>query len=305
LTAYVDHEVSRGIAFKELIKYHDETVTFIDGQRVKVEKMEAQANTKVDQLQEAKRILETKKLQLSMFYKGLFFFSIPLNARARATNIRKMLSNYASTLLVTSHTLQTLSTAFLTDLGISPTQAISETSQTLDLLSLKPLDEPPGGLPGPSEGIPAPEVWVESLYQAALGGITAPGFISPNKVGSSGQSSPMPPPFTPTYVATQSIKEPPPSSPTQAPSAKRASSTNPFDDVGEIVQASPAFTDTGTSSSASSSSPTKPSGGGSSSAGGFLSPSTPAVNQNILSDLVGGGGEKKEETRAKSSSLWG
>ena len=266
-------------------------------------------------MQESKKQLEIKKLTLNSFYKGFYFFSLPLNAKLRSVNVRKVVSNYGATKLITSNTLLKSSKFLLSELLISPTSAISDTSQILDILTLKPLDEPPEGLPGPNTIPDTTSTWIESLYYNALQSITAPGFIPSSSTSSSlttnsqFYSSPPPPPAT-SPVATSSPSTAKISSNDSDPTLtlvgieQQKSTKNPFDNVddvisgpsiggGEIKKSSNPFADSSSSSSTqqSNSNDIK-----------IVPVSSPVkVNQNLLGDLLGGSDGKKDD----KSSIWG
>lgn len=291
MSCYLDHEISRISSVRELLKFHDDTVTAIDSLRVKVEKMEAQPNAKIDQLQEAKKQLDVKKMQLSAFYKGFYFFTLPINSKLKSQNIRKMVANVGSTMLVTSHTLLTSSKQLLRELFISPTQAISDASQILDLLSLKPLDEPPEGLPGPNEGLDTSPPWVEALYYSALQSITAPGFLpsppmyTPSSPGKTTTSSPA---SSPAAVAA-------PDPTNQLFSSAPAKSSNPFDNVDDVVSGPSIGAGAETKKS------TNPFDDNNSSKNEIkITPVEPVrVNRELLGDLIG------DESKKENKSIWG
>lgn len=248
---------------------------------------------------------------LNSFYKGFYFFSLPLNAKLRSVNIRKIVSNYGATKLVASYTLLKSSKLLLSDLLISPTSAISDASQILDILALKPLDEPPEGLAGPNEGLDTTPSWIESLYYSALQSITAPGFYgSPQFL-----SPPSPPISSPTSqnlkVSSNTNVEPNISTLIGEPapnSDKKKSTNNPFDNVdavvsgtsiggGEIKKSSSNPFDDDNSSSPSNTSNQQSTSSNDIKIVPVASPVK--VNQNLLGDLLGDGNKDDK------SSIWG
>lgn len=289
MSTYLEHEISRISAIRDLLKYHDDTANAIDALRVKVEKLEAQSNPKnFDQLQDLKKNLELKKLQLNSFYKGLYFFTLPLNSKLKSMNIRKMVSNYGSTLLVTSHTLLSSSRQLLNELFISPTQAISETSQILDLLSLKPLDEPPEGLPGPNDGLPHSPPWIESLYYGAIQSMTAPGFSG---IQSAYSASPPSPPAGGGKMSSPTAASAPEQTNDLFDSTPR--SKNPFDDVDAVVSG-PSI---GAGAEAEVKKSTNPFDDKSEQAAAKVaSVESPRVNHELLGDLIGDDGKKGNQS---------
>lgn len=177
----LEHELARCVALKELLKHHDELASSIDSLRVKVEKLEANANTKWDVLQESKRALETKKVMLTNLYKGLFYFTLPFSVKHRSENIRRALGAFAATAFATAVSTHRSSLDFLRDLDYSVQAVIADTCHTLDLLNLPTLQQPPeSSLPAPLSPPPS-ESWILPLYESALrqSGINAGTTVAP------------------------------------------------------------------------------------------------------------------------------
>lgn len=228
-SCFVEHETSRSEAFRECIKFHDDLLSSIDTLRVKVEKLETQQASKWDQLQEAKASLEGKLKSLNFFYKGFYFFSIPMNAKSRSENIHKMMSYVGASMLVTSHSLQSSSAAFLDRLAVNATQAISDTSHCLDVLALKPLGAGPEELPN-SEGPPPHTSWICELY-ANASGKTVVGGAAAAAVVSSSSNTTQRPQTSPAKVSTAAAA---PVSP-----VAEVKTTNPFGEPNEPEPAHP------------------------------------------------------------------
>jgi hypothetical protein len=265
-SSFVEHELARSDSFRECIKFHDDLVSSIDSTRVKVEKLETQQASKWDQLQEAKHSLENKIQSLNAFYKGLYFFSIPMNAKLRSENLKRMMSFVGSTILVTSHTMQTSARTFLGKLGANPSQAVADTSHTLDQLSLKPLDPPPDG-EVTGDAAPLTPCWVGALYASACGKTYAGAAAAANAVAV-GRS---PPAYTPPPVPSPQ-KPAPAAVAAPAPAAAAAACTNPFgsDDAEEVTP--PVITQ------------------------------PPVVNKELLGSLLG---EEDEKAKARNADLFG
>lgn len=132
----IEHEQARIDSLRELIKTHDELLSTIDSLRVKMEKLQQHEASKWDQLQEARKQLDMKTQNLNSFYKGFFYFSLPMSTKMRAQNIRRALSASGATMMVTSHLLYKTSERFLTDLKINPASAIADASQVILLFCL-------------------------------------------------------------------------------------------------------------------------------------------------------------------------
>jgi hypothetical protein len=132
-----EYEYNRCTAFLELFKYHDDLSNFIDKQRSKVEKID---RSKAEKLAEAQAILEEKKICLAAFYKGMFFFTVPMAARDRSVNVRRAAGFTGSTMLVSSCALEKASLSLLRDMDFSPAAVVASTSVVLEQLSLRTLD---------------------------------------------------------------------------------------------------------------------------------------------------------------------
>lgn len=168
VTTAIEHELSRCESFKEMIKIHDELCSSIDSWRVKCEKLEASQNAKWEQLQESKRNLELKTIALNNFYKGFFYFSIPLAVKQRSFNFRRALSAIGAGQYVAAFALQNSAVQFLTDLDMNILTSISDASYTLDILGIKPFVQPPESVIPKINGMPPTKSWFEALYRSAL-----------------------------------------------------------------------------------------------------------------------------------------
>ena len=108
----------------------------IDNLRAKTEKLQQNEAAKWDQLQETRKQLDAKLLTLNAFYKGFFYFSLPMSTKLRAQNIRRALASSGATMMVTSHLLYKTSERFLADLKINAASAIADASQVGMLLHM-------------------------------------------------------------------------------------------------------------------------------------------------------------------------
>jgi hypothetical protein len=322
MSTYLEHELLRLLSLRELLKLHDDTVTTIDSLRIKVEKMDATPSTKLEQLNEMKRQLENKQFHLNSFYKGFYSFTLPLQSKEKSKIIRQLITNYGATALVTSNTLLRSSQILLKELSISPTMAISETSQILDLLTLKPLDEPPEGLPGPGEGLELSPPWVEALYYSAIQSMMTATSTSglyqyqPSMTSTAAAAAPAPAPASPGKMSsTRGSSEVVDS--LLASSGSPSVTKNPFDNVDAMVsgpsigagaETTAAATATAANEKKSSTNPfeeedeQKKSGGEGevklAPVGGGV-----RVNQALLGDLLGGSDGKKGE--GSGGGIWG
>jgi hypothetical protein len=173
---------------------------------------------------------------------------------------------------------------------------------------LKPLDEPPEGLPGPHDGLGSSPPWIESLYYSALQSMTAPGFLptpptsSPLPSGGGGGGGKM-------STGTESSPTAAPPAPTPAESnelfnATSSPSKNPFDDVDTVV-AGPSI-----GAGAEAAAATTAGGEAKKSTNPFDEESdktavkinsveSPRVNQELLGDLIG------DDAKKGNQSIWG
>lgn len=176
LIVALEHELSRIESFRELFAAHDKLYTEIDSLAMKEQKMRGSkdAGKKRDEIAELSKQVFEKRNLLTMFYKGLFHYSIPMNIRQRAINMR-----YCFNMMVAQHEVSSrenlkLSALYFAEMHASPASACSDASSVLDLLGLKTLDYPAEEEPD-SASVLAPqaaataEMWDEALAKNAKG----------------------------------------------------------------------------------------------------------------------------------------
>lgn len=142
--SYLERELARCASIRELLKYHDDLSTTIDSLRVNIEKLEAKnqkASTPkiVEQIKAAKLEFDEQMLLLNTFFKGFFYFTLPLAVKGRSVNFRKMTECVAAYELVACTSQQQSVTSLMGTLKISARQAVDETRSMLKLLALPPL----------------------------------------------------------------------------------------------------------------------------------------------------------------------
>lgn len=173
-----EYEFNRCAAFNELFKYHDDLSNFIDKQRTKVEKMD---RVRLDKLTEAQAVLEEKKICLAAFYKGLLFYSIPLNVRDRAINLRRLSGFIGATALVSACSSEEASMSFLRDMELNPAASVASTSVVLEQLSLKTLPATNAAITSSNwNELPPQACQCYGLLRQASGlTVTSPTYVNP------------------------------------------------------------------------------------------------------------------------------
>mmetsp|Transcript_2291 Transcript_2291/g.4235 ORF Transcript_2291/g.4235 Transcript_2291/m.4235 type:complete len:596 (+) Transcript_2291:212-1999(+) len=178
--SFLEREVARCSALRELLKYQDDLCSSIEALTVSIEKFETKKvqTEKIKwQLRDAKTELEEKKLLLNTFYKGFFYFTLPLSVKGRSENLRRMADCVAAYELVEGTNQQQAAATLLSTMNASAVQVVTDTRSMLDLLSLCPLGSLQheeellselGILPGMS--IKAGHDWLVEIYRAYTGG---------------------------------------------------------------------------------------------------------------------------------------
>lgn len=179
--SFLEREVARCSSIRELLKYQDDLCSSIESLTVSIEKFESKKvqSEKVKwQLRDAKTELEEKKLLLNTFYKGFFYFTLPLSVKGRSENLRRMADCVAAYELVEGTNQQQAAAALLSTMNASAVQVVTDTRAMLDLLSLCPLGSLQheeellselGILPGMS--IKPGHDWLVEIYKAhSIGG---------------------------------------------------------------------------------------------------------------------------------------
>jgi len=139
LISALEGELSRIESLRELVKQHDDMVGVMGQIGMRLEK--AASGKSKDSIPDLQRQLELKQNELSFYYKGFVYFTLPLCARLRTAVLRKAFSYIGATALAESCHLRSASLNFFRTMEVSPEAAVIETSRVLDQLSLKPLDE--------------------------------------------------------------------------------------------------------------------------------------------------------------------
>ena len=139
---FLEREAARCTSIRELLKYHDELSSSIDSIQVSIEKLETK-KTQTDkikwQIKDLKVEKEEKELLMNTFYKGFFFFTVPLSVKHRSENLRRMSECVAAFELIEGTGRQQAAVKLLASLNSSAIQVVSDTRGMLDLLALSPL----------------------------------------------------------------------------------------------------------------------------------------------------------------------
>jgi hypothetical protein len=166
----LEYELNRYYALKEMCKIHDELVSFIDAQKLKLDRMD---QSKYEKYQEIRRTMEEKKQVLALFYKGLMHFTLPMAARDRAVNLRRAFSQTEVAMIASADGLSACGLTYLRDTNVNRATAAVNTSTVLEQLSIKSLESSGEGTPAS----PWPEL--PPLPQPCFGLLrSAQGFVS-------------------------------------------------------------------------------------------------------------------------------
>lgn len=177
----LEYELNRYYALKELCKIHDELVSFIDSQKLKLDRMD---QSKYEKYQETRRAMEEKKQVLALFYKGFLHFTLPMSARDRAVNLRRAFTQTEVTMMASAEGSMACGLAYLKDVNASKATTVASACTVLEQLSIKPLDGSPDDIP------PSPWPELGPLPQPCFGLLrSAQGFVSIPSPSSSGAAS--------------------------------------------------------------------------------------------------------------------
>jgi hypothetical protein len=194
----LEYEMNRYYALKEICKVHDELVSFIDAQKLKLDRMD---QTKYEKYQEIRRTLDEKKQLLALFYKGLLHFTLPMAARDRAINLRRAFSQTEVAMIASADGLSACGLTFLKDISVNRATAAASTGTVLEQLSIKSLE----GSAEDATASPWPEL--PPLPQPCFGLLrSAQGFVS---IPTPAPAAPTIPPVPPSATAqsSRSIQE--------------------------------------------------------------------------------------------------
>lgn len=249
----LEHEIARNDSLRELFKAHDEITAAIDSLALKEQKLRAKDSK--NQLPIVGKELADKRQALSIFFKGVIHFTLPMVVRQRAIAIRNFFSNMAAMQLVVSNNTRNAANQFFLDLKASPFTACTKASETLELLKAAPIRYPGtenGGdestcenidlaLPEliyTSQALPPPPVATFELFSDALSknakGSLFSGVGSHNVVAASAviNAPPEPPANVIPVEAPAPVRSPSPKSSQNAPPAPVARTVSPQRDTG-------------------------------------------------------------------------
>lgn len=147
LLTILEQELALVDAMKDLIRQHDDLVAAI---AVTTNKLKGNVNA--DQMREMRETLQEKEAALSIFYAGFMYFTLPLAARQRASNMRRFTAGYVSAQTAHSFLLHRACEDFFKGTGISSYKAIDETNKTMLMLGIFPIPAVPATGGDASEG---------------------------------------------------------------------------------------------------------------------------------------------------------
>jgi hypothetical protein len=122
----LEHELARIESIRELCKCHDDMLKVIETAS-----------------RDGKSIQYVTSLEssLQLFYKGFFLYSLPFSSKQRTSIIRKLCASLAAISLSSTSRIYLDTLKFFENMSFSIMDTMKDTSHSLDLLSLQPLEQ--------------------------------------------------------------------------------------------------------------------------------------------------------------------
>ena len=136
----LEHEIARNDSLRELFKAHDEITASIDSLALKEQKLRSKDSKNQSPI--IGKELADKRLALSIFFKGVIHFTLPMVVRQRAIAVRTFTTNMAAMHLVVSNNTRNAANQYFIDVKASPFLACTKASEALDLLKAAPIRYP-------------------------------------------------------------------------------------------------------------------------------------------------------------------
>lgn len=134
-----EYELNNLHALSDLIRYLETTLKEIDSLSSKIN-----SNAKNEKkCEEWRKQIEDKQAIVHNFYKGFYFFTIPLFIRQRACMMRRFISGKISSYQSISYHLFKAAQEYFNKTGLSAEDAMEETSRIFQLLKVKPIPKLP------------------------------------------------------------------------------------------------------------------------------------------------------------------
>jgi hypothetical protein len=157
LVTALEQELANIESLKDLCNTHTYIASMIDALNVKLSKATtSKSSNRTALMADLTQSICEKELSLSAFYKGFCYFTLPIYARQRAASLRKLTGALAAASLTTAYSLQHACREFFASLNIKPSAAIADTSNLLNLLSMRPLEIPPDEITRPERPLLQP-----------------------------------------------------------------------------------------------------------------------------------------------------
>ena len=143
LISVLEHEIGRVDAFRELFQVHDKLLLEIDSLAQKEQKLRSAKELKQDQIAEAAKVVAAKRVQLINFYKALFAYTIPVNIRQRANNLRSSILTMGAIQSLLYNQQATVWENYFSEIQGSKETFHSSALESLDMLGIKvPAEKP-------------------------------------------------------------------------------------------------------------------------------------------------------------------
>lgn len=125
----------------DILRVRDDLANSIERQRAKLAKLEVQPNAKVDQINEARIVLQDKLTEIDLFHRGLFHISLPKLVVERAAVLRQAAGYCGAMFLGHSAVTFQASSRFFTAMQMGLGETYQDANAVLDKLALPPIEE--------------------------------------------------------------------------------------------------------------------------------------------------------------------
>lgn len=143
----LEQEIAHLETLKDLLKQHDDLLGSIATLQNKIKN-----TSNPDSLHDLREIMQEKDSALSMFYSGFIYFTLPLMARQRAVNMRRLTGGYVAAQTAQSYRLYHACEDFFRSMSMTSTRLIEETNVMLSKLQIRPISTVPPFVREGSEG---------------------------------------------------------------------------------------------------------------------------------------------------------
>eukprot|EP00981_Chlorochromonas_danica_P013737 scaffold6806_cov177-Ochromonas_danica.AAC.9 len=147
LVMILEQEIAHLETLKDLLKQHDDLLGSIATLQNKIKN-----TSNPDSLHDLRETMQEKDSALSMFYSGFIYFTLPLMARQRAVNMRRLTGGYVAAQTAQSYRLYHACEDFFRSMSMTSSRLIEETNVMLSKLQIRPISTVPPFVREGSEG---------------------------------------------------------------------------------------------------------------------------------------------------------